>query len=179
MSGRRSPPRAGTENLVASAVIMRGGRVASAEFQCRSNRFRLTTQPATGTARSRHTRSIGKDRSSIGLSTDSRVPVSCFGFAVGTGPVMLGKFDAADGWRCLTWIRLDKMPPGLKAGAACYQKVGIVRWLCASMNARVPLVKSRPSRWATSRILAAMFSETSRAHPSSAFSATTRMGRSY
>ncbi len=63
--------------------------------------------------------------------------------------------------------------------AACYQKVGIVRWLCASMNARVPLVKSRPSRWATSRILAAMFSETSRAHPSSAFSATTRTGRSY
>ncbi len=51
--------------------------------------------------------------------------------------------------------------------AACYQKVGIVRWLCASMNARVPLVKSRPSRWATSRILAAMFCETSRAHPSS------------
>src|SRR6266481_8431792 len=50
------------------------------------------------------------------------------------------------------------MPPGAKAGAACYQKVGIVRWLCASMNARVPLVKSRPSRWATSRILAAMFS---------------------
>jgi hypothetical protein len=65
------------------------------------------------------------------------------------------------------------------ARAACYQKVGIVRWLWASMNARVPLVKSRPSRWATSRILAAMFSETSRAHPSSAFSATTRTGRSY
>ncbi len=42
-----------------------------------------------GTARSRRTRSISRDRSSIGLSTDSRASVSCFGFAVGTtGPLL-------------------------------------------------------------------------------------------
>ncbi len=56
-------------------------------------------------------------------------------------------------------------------------------WYCA-LAVRLnecarPARQVQPSRWATSRILAAMFSETSRAHPSSAFSATTRTGRSY
>jgi hypothetical protein len=47
-----------------------------------------------------------------------------------------------------------------------HRRATVIGTRCASMNARVPLVKSRPSRWATSRILAAMFFETSRAHPS-------------
>jgi hypothetical protein len=39
----------------------------------------------TGTTRSRRTRLTCKDRSSSELPTDSRAPVSCFTFAVGTG----------------------------------------------------------------------------------------------
>src|SRR5262249_45572087 len=63
------------------AAICVAERSADAEVRG----FRLPTQPATGTARSTRTTSNAKDRSSIGLSTDSRMSVSCFGFAVGTG----------------------------------------------------------------------------------------------
>src|SRR5262245_37607349 len=46
---------------------------------------RLPPRSVAGTAHSSRTRStICKDRSLSGLSTDSRVSVSCFGFAVGT-----------------------------------------------------------------------------------------------
>ena len=53
-------------------------------------------QPATGTVRSRRTRSICRDRSSPRLSTDLRATVSRFGFPIRTA-VTCGQFSGRDG----------------------------------------------------------------------------------
>jgi hypothetical protein len=61
----------------------RGGCKQAAASPLESG-FRLPTQPATGTARSRRTRSACKDSSSVELTTASRASVGCFGIAEGT-----------------------------------------------------------------------------------------------
>ena len=78
-------PNQATAGRCSRGSLASGICVAERSADAEVRGFRLPTQPATGTARSTLTRSIGKDRSSIALSTNSRMSVSCFGFAVGTG----------------------------------------------------------------------------------------------
>ena len=73
------------------------------------------------------------------------------------------------------------------ASRVIFERILVCELLCATaLELRAPFIvalaqraQSRPSCSATSRTSAAIASETSRDHPSSAFSAITRRGRSY